>query len=344
MRRSINCEIPLFCLTRDNQYYYAAGGGGSCKTGVKNGIMKIPLLGGEEKFISTESQSVSCILSIQDPDDNTKRLILYSVNEFIVISSEDLVPYKRVMCLEVENAEDNMIEIKQMKYIKKTGSLFVSWSHGILQKFNLKNKNLTLELTLEGHKKEISGMCVSSHKKRLFTTSQDRSLKVWDVASGELLKTLYPEDLHKKWDKCIFWGCVVSYDGDDIVIGLMERSKPSYGVVIDSHTFEKKKAFFLSKTQISSCLSTEKTKTLASVGCADGSVVTLSLLKYKVLSVRKHHSFVVTSSTIDISQTVSSVSLDFNFVSTPITNKPYGFIVLAIVVFLAAIIYFYYFH
>ena len=50
----------------------------------------------------------------------------------------------------------------------------------------------------------------------------------------------------------------------------------------------------------------------------DGSVISVSLLNYKVLCVKKHHNFIVTSASIDLSQTVASTSFDNCFVATPI--------------------------
>ena len=346
METKFNAKIPLFTLSRDKQFTYAAGGGGSTKSGVKNGIFKIPENIEERKFYSTEDMSVSSLITIKNPEDEKKRIIIYNANEYLFVCDEEMNVQSKVEALEVEDAEENCVNITQLVYSKKNKSVFAGWSTGIIQKFELTKENkLELKETFENireDKKEnnITGMCLSKDQDKLFVTSHARQLTVYDCETGKIDKSVYPEDLNKKWDSSMFWGCTINADGNDVVLGLMKKSNPSYLVVVDTNEFKMKKVVYLSKSQISSTLSTDKKKTVASIGCNDGLVVVVSMINYTVVCVKKHHNFVVTETSIDYNSNVASVGLDYNYVVSPITKKSNTTLMIALILIILAIFFY----
>jgi len=54
---------------------------------------------------------------------------------------------------------------------------------------------------LEGHSSLVSSVLVSSDAKRVFTGSHDKTARIWDVESGQLLRTL---DGHSSYVSSIF--------------------------------------------------------------------------------------------------------------------------------------------
>ena len=102
-----------------------------------------------------------------------------------------------------------------------------------------------------------------------------------------------------------------------------------------------KKTMYLCKGQISSTIATDKMKTIASIGCNDGEVIVFSLVNYKVICMKKHHSFVVAETAIDNKSNVASIGLDYNYVVSPITTKSNSMILMIACLFvLVSIIYY----
>ena len=44
--------------------------------------------------------------------------------------------------------------------------------------------------TMEGHANTVNSVCVSADGSRLFSGSRDKTIKVWDVATGACVQTL----------------------------------------------------------------------------------------------------------------------------------------------------------
>jgi WD40 repeat protein len=69
-----------------------------------------------------------------------------------------------------------------------------------------------LERTLQGHANTVRSVCVSADGSRLFSGSDDNTIKVWDVATGACVQTLQG---HAEW----VWSVCVLADGSRLFSG-----------------------------------------------------------------------------------------------------------------------------
>ncbi|ELP90713.1 hypothetical protein EIN_025120 [Entamoeba invadens IP1] len=307
----INCTIPVYSMCRCGETFYVGGGGGSCHSGVKNGIVKVSSKPQKGDFHETGGDAVSCLISLKQGE---KEYFVYSTNEFLNISDVQFESCQRYKALDVEDAEENMIEAKCFYYDEKRKFLYVGWSSGEIQKWSVEAKTLTKVQTFAHEiKNVVNALCVNTTA--LMCTTHDRFLAIFDLKSGDLVKKVFPEDLNKKWDNKIFWG--VACNNETIFVGMMQPKTPSYFVALDKEEYKMKKLVYLSKFQISSGFSVNEIDNVASVGTNDGTVVLVDLKEAKTICEKRHHNFIVTDTMCE-KEKVFSVSNDYNFVSSPV--------------------------
>jgi hypothetical protein len=83
-------------------------------------------------------------------------------------------------------------------------------------------EQLTLLLTLTGHKRSVDSVAVSPDGQTLVSGSHDNTIKVWELSTGKLVRTLTS---HERWVHSV----AISPDGQTLVSGSEDKTIKVWG-------------------------------------------------------------------------------------------------------------------
>lgn len=110
----------------------------------------------------------------------------------------------------VELATEKVIEISDLlpdgtktfysaTFTADENYLMVSNYDGYLHFYNIQEQRWDLSKTIKAYNDPVAGVNVTKNNRYVFTNARENNLKLWDLQTGELLATLYPNPATNDW-------------------------------------------------------------------------------------------------------------------------------------------------